>query len=154
MPAFLHGLLHLFHQPLFSHHSQVLLLDEITVDMDVVGRLDLLHFFRQECEERGATIIYVRRPAALLMHVLELHCTIAVVLACCEEQGATILYVSVSCCAWAGWKTQTRWIHDEQTAADHSVRLLWLACISGLHAHCPTVWPLIHSSSLAGHPHF
>ena len=38
---------------------QVLLLDEITVDMDVVGRLDLLHFFTQECEERGATIIYV-----------------------------------------------------------------------------------------------
>lgn len=27
--------------------------------MDVVGRLDLLHFFRQECEERGATIVYV-----------------------------------------------------------------------------------------------
>lgn len=38
---------------------QVLLLDEITVDMDVVGRLDLLQFFRQECEERGATIVYV-----------------------------------------------------------------------------------------------
>lgn len=37
---------------------QVLLLDEITVDMDVVGRLDLLQFFRQECEERGATIVY------------------------------------------------------------------------------------------------
>lgn len=37
---------------------QVLLLDEITVDMDVVGRLDLLHFFKQECEERGATIVY------------------------------------------------------------------------------------------------
>mmetsp|Transcript_32355 Transcript_32355/g.91707 ORF Transcript_32355/g.91707 Transcript_32355/m.91707 type:complete len:292 (-) Transcript_32355:67-942(-) len=37
---------------------QVLLLDEITVDMDVLGRLDLLDFFHQECEERGATIIY------------------------------------------------------------------------------------------------
>ena len=37
---------------------QVLLLDEITVDMDVVGRLDLLKFFEQECQERGATIIY------------------------------------------------------------------------------------------------
>lgn len=42
-----------------THASQVLLLDEITVDMDVVGRLDLLHFFKQECEERGATIVYV-----------------------------------------------------------------------------------------------
>lgn len=37
---------------------QVLLLDEITVDMDVVGRLDLLEFFKEECRERGATIIY------------------------------------------------------------------------------------------------
>lgn len=37
---------------------KVLLLDEITVDMDVVGRLDLLAFFREECEERGATILY------------------------------------------------------------------------------------------------
>ncbi len=38
--------------------AQVLLLDEITVDMDVVGRLDLLKFFVEECETRGATIIY------------------------------------------------------------------------------------------------
>ncbi|CAL8468267.1 g7807 [Coccomyxa elongata] len=37
---------------------QVLLLDEITVDLDVVGRLDLLNFFVEECEVRGATIIY------------------------------------------------------------------------------------------------
>ena len=36
----------------------MLLLDEITVDMDVVGRLDLLKFFREECEARGATLIY------------------------------------------------------------------------------------------------
>jgi CCR4-NOT complex subunit CAF16 len=33
-------------------------MDEITVDMDVLGRMDLLDFFRRECEERGATIIY------------------------------------------------------------------------------------------------
>ena len=45
------------------HAAQVLLLDEITVDLDVLGRADLLAFLRQECEERGATIIYVRRPA-------------------------------------------------------------------------------------------
>lgn len=37
---------------------QVLLMDEITVDMDVLGRMDLLAFFKQECEQRGATIIY------------------------------------------------------------------------------------------------
>lgn len=33
-------------------------MDEITVDMDVLGRMDLLDFFKQECEQRGATIIY------------------------------------------------------------------------------------------------
>lgn len=38
---------------------QVLLLDEITVDLDVLGRADLMAFLQQECRERGATIIYV-----------------------------------------------------------------------------------------------
>lgn len=38
---------------------QVLLLDEITVDLDVLGRADLMTFLKQECEQRGATIIYV-----------------------------------------------------------------------------------------------
>ncbi|KAK9798495.1 hypothetical protein WJX73_001271 [Symbiochloris irregularis] len=37
---------------------KVLLLDEITVDLDVVGRLDLLDFFQQECDARGACIVY------------------------------------------------------------------------------------------------
>ncbi|GLC35441.1 hypothetical protein PLESTB_000206800 [Pleodorina starrii] len=37
---------------------EVLLLDEITVDLDVVGRLRLLEFFKQESEARGATILY------------------------------------------------------------------------------------------------
>ncbi|XP_019090604.1 PREDICTED: ABC transporter I family member 20 isoform X2 [Camelina sativa] len=37
---------------------KVLLLDEITVDLDVLARADLLQFLRKECEERGATIIY------------------------------------------------------------------------------------------------
>lgn len=30
---------------------QVLLLDEVTVDLDVVTRMDLLDFFREECEQ-------------------------------------------------------------------------------------------------------
>ena len=38
--------------------AEVLLCDEITVDLDILGRLDLLKFFEEECEERGATIIY------------------------------------------------------------------------------------------------
>ncbi|WZY79917.1 hypothetical protein YC2023_026301 [Brassica napus] len=37
---------------------KVLLLDEITVDLDVLARADLLIFLRKECQERGATIIY------------------------------------------------------------------------------------------------
>ncbi|PRQ32757.1 putative P-loop containing nucleoside triphosphate hydrolase [Rosa chinensis] len=37
---------------------QVLLLDEVTVDLDVVARMDLLDFFKEECEQRGATIVY------------------------------------------------------------------------------------------------
>ncbi|XP_050382960.1 ABC transporter I family member 20-like [Argentina anserina] len=37
---------------------KVLLLDEITVDLDVLARADLLMFLKKECEDRGATIIY------------------------------------------------------------------------------------------------
>ena len=33
-------------------------MDEITVDMDVLGRQELLAFFARECELRGATIVY------------------------------------------------------------------------------------------------
>jgi CCR4-NOT complex subunit CAF16 len=36
----------------------VLLLDEITVDLDVLGRADLMAFLRQECEDRSVTIVY------------------------------------------------------------------------------------------------
>lgn len=40
------------------HPYKVLLLDEVTVDLDVVARMDLLEFFREESEQRGATIVY------------------------------------------------------------------------------------------------
>ncbi|CAN6462123.1 unnamed protein product [Victoria cruziana] len=40
------------------HPFQVLLLDEVTVDLDIVARLDLLDFFKEECEQRGATVVY------------------------------------------------------------------------------------------------
>ena len=33
-------------------------MDEITVDLDVLARADLMAFLKSECEERGATIIY------------------------------------------------------------------------------------------------
>lgn len=38
---------------------QVLLLDEVTVDLDVVTRMDLLEFFREECEQVFACSVYV-----------------------------------------------------------------------------------------------
>ncbi|XWS67074.1 hypothetical protein CRYUN_Cryun05aG0255300 [Craigia yunnanensis] len=37
---------------------KVILLDEITVDLDVLARADLLNYLRKECEEQGAMIIY------------------------------------------------------------------------------------------------
>lgn len=37
---------------------KVLLLDEITVDIDVLGRLELLEFLKEESERNGATIVY------------------------------------------------------------------------------------------------
>ena len=37
---------------------KVLLLDEITVDLDVLGRAELMGFLRQECEDRCVTIVY------------------------------------------------------------------------------------------------
>ncbi|KAI8589677.1 P-loop containing nucleoside triphosphate hydrolase protein [Geranomyces variabilis] len=37
---------------------EILLLDEVTVDLDVLVRADLLKFLRSETEQRGATILY------------------------------------------------------------------------------------------------
>ncbi|KAL0459386.1 UNVERIFIED_CONTAM: ABC transporter I family member 19 [Sesamum latifolium] len=43
------------------HPYKVLLLDEVTVDLDVVARMDLLEFFREECEQTWATdLVYVQ----------------------------------------------------------------------------------------------
>ncbi|KAI9189810.1 CCR4-NOT regulatory complex component [Blastocladiella emersonii ATCC 22665] len=36
----------------------VALLDEVTVDLDVLARRNLLDFLRRECEERGCTVVY------------------------------------------------------------------------------------------------
>lgn len=38
---------------------KVLLLDEITVDLDVLGRANLMRFLQEEAEQRAATVIYV-----------------------------------------------------------------------------------------------
>ncbi|KAI3769945.1 hypothetical protein L6452_01060 [Arctium lappa] len=42
-----------------SQHQQVLLLDEVTADLDVVARMDLLEFFKEECEQVHKTSIIV-----------------------------------------------------------------------------------------------
>mmetsp|Transcript_10149 Transcript_10149/g.26210 ORF Transcript_10149/g.26210 Transcript_10149/m.26210 type:complete len:240 (+) Transcript_10149:1-720(+) len=38
--------------------SDLLLMDEVTTDLDVVSRQALLQFLREECDTRGATVIY------------------------------------------------------------------------------------------------
>lgn len=38
--------------------SALLLMDEVTTDLDVVSRQALLQFLREECEQRGATVVY------------------------------------------------------------------------------------------------
>jgi CCR4-NOT complex subunit CAF16 len=38
--------------------AELLLLDEVTTDLDVIARADLLRFLRDESEGRGATILY------------------------------------------------------------------------------------------------
>ena len=45
-------------QYMSSMIKQVLLLDEITVDLDVLARSNLLNFLKKECDNRGALIIY------------------------------------------------------------------------------------------------
>lgn len=40
------------------HPWELLLLDEVTVDLDVLARADFLNFLRVETEERGCTIVY------------------------------------------------------------------------------------------------
>jgi CCR4-NOT complex subunit CAF16 len=37
---------------------ELLLLDEVTTDLDLVARANLLRFLRRDCETRGATILY------------------------------------------------------------------------------------------------
>jgi len=40
------------------HEYKVLLLDEITVDLDVLGRADLLDYLKKDAKKRGACILY------------------------------------------------------------------------------------------------
>ena len=53
-----------------SQVSQVLLLDEITVDLDVLGRADLMTYLVEETEQRKSTIIYVRPQLPRIWSIL------------------------------------------------------------------------------------
>jgi CCR4-NOT complex subunit CAF16 len=59
------------------HPFAVLLLDEITTDLDLLGRADLLRFLRQESEQRGTCILYAThifdRLEAWSTHLVFLH---------------------------------------------------------------------------------
>jgi CCR4-NOT complex subunit CAF16 len=47
---------------------EVLLLDEITTDLDLIARQDLLAFLREETEQRGTTILYATHIFDTLDH--------------------------------------------------------------------------------------
>ncbi len=85
------------------HLVQVLLLDEITVDLDVLGRSDLFNFLREECEERNVTIVYVsipHRPFPALPFLLHVGCVCVCFCMCVmlvvRVQQLTILLSSAS----------------------------------------------------------
>jgi CCR4-NOT complex subunit CAF16 len=50
------------------HPFEVLLLDEITTDLDIIARSDLLAFLRDEAEQRGVTILYATHILDRLEH--------------------------------------------------------------------------------------
>ncbi|KAI8972377.1 P-loop containing nucleoside triphosphate hydrolase protein [Pilobolus umbonatus] len=60
---------------------RLLLLDEVTVDLDILARSDFLNFLRLETEERGCTIVYATHIfdglgdwATHIAHVADGHC--------------------------------------------------------------------------------
>src|SRR5262249_62143084 len=57
--------------------AKLLLLDEVTTDLDLIARVDLLELLREETEERGATILYATHILDALedwaTHVAYLH---------------------------------------------------------------------------------
>lgn len=40
------------------HPAKIILLDEVTTDLDIVARADLLQLLREESEQRGVTVVY------------------------------------------------------------------------------------------------
>ena len=75
----------------------MLLLDEITVDLDVLGRADLMRFLKDECATRGATIIY----ATHIFDGLEFWPSHLAYLAQGGQEGRARVV------AWGGWVSST-----------------------------------------------
>ena len=84
---------------------QVLLLDEITVDLDVLARANLLKYLSKECEQRGATIIYATHifdgledwPTHIVS--LSLFSTVKFLIEVSKFNGLNT-YLTGLCCTW------------------------------------------------------
>lgn len=93
----------------------MLLLDEITVDLDVLGRADLMRFLVEECDSRGATIIY----ATHIFDGLEFWPTHVAYVARGEQDGlltwqlspSTECVESVAGSLWGCANTAVHWAH-------------------------------------------
>jgi len=100
--------------------SQVLLLDEVTTDLDVLSRQALLHFLREESEARGATVVYSTHIFDGLddwpTHILHIKAGEVAYVGPCSlapkavEQGSGCLYQTVR-----GWLLQERDERKRQT---------------------------------------
>ena len=86
------------------HEFKVLLLDEITVDLDVLGRAELMKFLRQECEERQCTILY----ATHIFDGLEPWATFLIFVAVC---GLLVWISRKACTTWWTDTTPERKLH-------------------------------------------
>ena len=96
---------------------RVLLCDEITVDLDVVARVDLLNFFRRETDEARALRSQGTRRSALT----RLHAR--------RQRGATIIYATHIFDGMEAWPTHVAYVERgvlkrAGAAADVPVRLL------------------------------
>lgn len=82
---------------------QVLLLDEITVDLDVVTRMDLLDFFKEECEQVQFQFIL----ACLSVLLFSLHNVDG-----SSQREATIVYATHIFDGLETWATDIAYIQE------------------------------------------
>jgi CCR4-NOT complex subunit CAF16 len=81
---------------------QVLLLDEITVDLDVVTRMDLLDFFKEECEQVKSGCVISCGLSCLSLHNMK----------CSPQREATIVYATHIFDGMETWATDVAYIQE------------------------------------------